>query len=126
MKKGIIIGVVALLLIIVAFSSMYTVKENEFACTFRFSEIVKTVSEPGLHFKIPFIDSVEYFPNTTMFYDIPPSEVLTSDKQNMTVDCYILWHIEDPQQFYRSLGSIMPWAPPSRPRSVWMPSLTMR
>ena len=105
MKKGIIIGVVALLLIIVAFSSMYTVKENEFACTFRFSEIVKTVSEPGLHFKIPFIDSVEYFPNTTMFYDIPPSEVLTSDKQNMTVDCYILWSISDPQQFYRALGT---------------------
>ena len=42
-----------------------------------------------------------------MLYDIPPSEVLTSDKQNMTVDCYILWHISDPQQFYRALGSTM-------------------
>ena len=105
MKKGILIGVIALLLVIVAFSSMYTVAENEYACTFRFSEIVNTASEPGLHFKIPFIDSVEYFPNTTMFYDIPPSEVLTSDKQNMTVDCYILWSISDPQQFSRALGT---------------------
>ena len=87
MKKGIIIGVIALLLIIVAASSIYVVKENQYACTFRFSEIVNTESTAGLHFKIPFIDSVKYFPKTTMFYDIPPSEVLTSDKQNMTVDC---------------------------------------
>jgi membrane protease subunit HflC len=105
MKKGIIIGIVALLLVIVGFSSIYTVQENEFACTFRFAEIVNTESTPGLHFKIPFIDSVQYFPKTTMFYDIPPSEVLTSDKQNMTVDCYILWSISDPQQFYRALGT---------------------
>ena len=105
MKKGIIIGIIVLLLVIVGASSIYTVQENQYACTFRFSEIVQTVDQPGLHFKIPFIDSVEYFPNTTMFYDIPPSEVLTSDKQNMTVDCYILWSISDPQQFYRALGT---------------------
>ena len=105
MKKGIIIGAIALLLVIVAFSSMYTVAENEYACTFRFSEIVNTQSEAGLHFKIPFIDSVRYFPKATQLYDIPPSPVLTSDKQNMTVDCYILWHIIDPQQFYRGLGT---------------------
>ena len=105
MKKGIIIGAIALLLVIVAFSSVYTVAENEYACTFRFSEIVNTQSEAGLHFKIPFIDSVRYFPKATQLYDIPPSPVLTSDKQNMTVDCYILWHITDPQQFYRALGT---------------------
>jgi len=105
MKKGIIIGAVAVILIIVALSSVYVVKENEFACTFRFSEIVNTENTAGLHFKIPFIDTVKYFPKTTMLYDIPPSEVLTSDKQNMTVDCYILWSITDPQQFYRALGT---------------------
>ena len=105
MKKGIIIGIVALVLVILAFSSVYTVAENEYACTFRFAEIVNTQMEAGLHFKIPFIDSVKYFPKATQLYDIPPSAVITSDKQNMTVDCYILWHIEDPQQFYRALGT---------------------
>ena len=105
MKKGIIFGVIALLVAILAFSSCYTVQENQYACTFRFSEIVNTESESGLHFKIPFIDTVSYFPKATQFYDIPPSEVLTSDKQNMTVDCYILWKITDPQQFYRALGT---------------------
>ena len=95
----------ALLLIIIAASSIYTVRENEYACTFRFSQIVNTEDSAGLYFKIPFIDTVKKFPNTTMLYDIPPSEVLTSDKKNMTVDCYILWNISDAQKFYQSVGT---------------------
>ena len=105
MKKGIIIAVIALVLVIVLSGSFFTVAEDQYACTFRFSEIVDTTNTAGLHFKVPFLDSVKYFPKATQFYDIPPSEVLTSDKQNMTVDCYILWNISDPQQFYRALGS---------------------
>ena len=103
-KKLIIIIAAVVLLVIVAASSVYTVAENEYACIFRFSEIVDTTETAGLHFRVPFLDSVKYFPKETQFYDIPPSEVLTSDKQNMTVDCYILWNISDPQQFYRALG----------------------
>ena len=104
-KLWISIGIAVLALIIVAGSAFYTVRENEYACIFRFSEIVETKGEAGLYVCIPFIDTVKYFPKETQFYDIPPSEVLTSDKQNMTVDCYILWNIQDPQQFYRALGT---------------------
>ena len=105
MKKTIIAVVIVLILVIGLSGSLYTVREVQYACTFRFSEIVNTTQEPGLHFKVPFVDSVKYFSKATQFYDIPPSEVLTSDKQNMTVDCYILWEISDPQQFYRALGT---------------------
>ena len=105
MKKKIFLIAVLVLLVVVLASSVYTVREDQYACTFRFSQIINTVDQPGLYFKIPFIDSVEYFTKATMLYDIPPSEVLTSDKQNMTVDCYILWSISDPQQFYRALGT---------------------
>jgi len=105
MKKTIIAIVIVLLLVIGLSGSLYTVREDQYACTFRFSEIVETTETPGLHFKVPFLDSVKYFSKATQFYDIPPSEVLTSDKQNMTVDCYILWEISDPQQFYRALGT---------------------
>ena len=105
MKKKIVFALILILLVIVAASSIYTVKENQYACVFRFSEIVDTTDTAGLHFKVPFVDTVEYFSKATQLYDIPPSEVLTSDKQNMTVDCYILWKIADPQQFYRALGS---------------------
>ena len=105
MKKSVMIGIIVLLAVVLLANAFYTVEENEYACTFRFSEIVDTKSEAGLYFKIPFIDQVKYFSKATQLYDIPPSEVLTSDKQNMTVDCYILWKISDPQQFYRALGT---------------------
>jgi len=105
MKKGILIAVIALLVVILISGSYFTLAEDEYACTFRFSEIVDTADTAGIHFKVPFVDTVKYFPKATQFYDIPPSEVLTSDKQNMTVDCYILWNISDPQQFYRALGT---------------------
>ena len=105
MKKWIIIGVVAVLALILATGAFYTVEENQYACTVRFSEIIGVTGEAGLHFKVPFLDSVKYFSKATQFYDIPPSEVLTSDKQNMTVDCYVLWSIADPKLFYQSLGS---------------------
>ena len=105
MKKGIFLGVIIVLLLILVSGAMFTVRENEYACTVRFSKIIDTTDKAGLHFKIPFIDSVKYFPKATMLYDIPPSEVLTSDKQNMTVDCYVLWKISDPLRFYQTLGS---------------------
>ena len=108
MKKGlkaILLGAAALILVIVLATSMYTVREDQYACTVRFSKIISTVDTAGLHFKVPFIDSIKYFSKATTLYDIPPSEVLTSDKQNMTVDCYILWKIKDPLKFYQTLGN---------------------
>ena len=105
MKKKIFLFAVIVLLVIVLANSVYTVRENQYACRVQFSKIVDTTAEAGLHFKIPFIESIKYFSKATQLYDIPPSEVLTSDKQNMTVDCYILWQISDPLKFYQSLGS---------------------
>ena len=108
MKKNItwVIGIViALAVIICAASSFYVVQEDEYACTVRFSKIIDTKDEAGLYMKVPFIDSIRVFPKATMLYDITPSEVLTSDKQNMTVDCYVLWKIDDPLLFYQTLGN---------------------
>ena len=105
MKKSAIVIIVLLLVAVLAAGCLFTVRENEYACTVRFSKIISTTAEPGLHFKVPFVDSVKYFSKATQLYDIPPSEVLTSDKQNMTVDCYILWSISDPKLFYQTLGS---------------------
>ena len=105
MKAKTILSIALLLVLLLAVNSLFTVRENEYACTVRFSKIIDTTGDAGLHFKMPFIDTVKYFPKATQFYDIPPSEVLTSDKQNMTVDCYILWSISDPKLFYQTLGS---------------------
>ena len=103
--KWIALGLAALIVLMVLSGCFFTVAEDEYACTVRFSKIISTTADAGLHFKLPFIDSVKYFTKATQLYDIPPSEVLTSDKQNMTVDCYILWSISDPKLFYQTLGS---------------------
>ena len=106
MKKGsIIIAIILVALLIIGANSIYTVRENQYACVVEFSKIVATTDQPGLHFKVPFLHSVKYFSNATQLYDIPPSEVITLDKQNMTVDCYVLWEISDPLKFYQTLGS---------------------
>lgn len=104
-KRNIVLIVVVLLALILLGECLFTVRENEYACTVRFSKIIDTTAQSGLHFKLPFVDSVKYFSKATQLYDIPPSEVLTSDKQNMTVDCYVLWSISDPKLFYQTLGS---------------------
>ena len=104
-KKWIIAAAILVILVVVLANSVYVVKENQYACRVQFSKIVETTDQAGLHFKIPFVDTVKYFSKATTLYDIPPSEVLTSDKQNMTVDCYILWKISDPLKFYQTLGS---------------------
>ncbi len=111
MKKGktialVVVAVAAIAAIIVLFNSFYTVAENEYACVFRFSRIESVADEAGLHFKVPFIDEVRKFPDTVLIYDIPPSDVLTSDQKSMTVDSYLTWKISEPQTFYQSLGSI--------------------
>ena len=105
MKKSGILIIILLLIAAIGVNCLFTVRENEYACTVRFSKIIDTTGDAGLHFKLPFVDSVKYFPKATQLYDIPPSEVLTSDKQNMTVDCYILWSISDPKLFYQTLST---------------------
>lgn len=107
MKKTIVAVLILLLVAVFGVSATYTVAENEYACVVRFSKIIATTDSAGLHFKIPFVDSVKSFPKAIMLYDIPPSEVLTSDKQNMTVDSYILWEVSDPKLFYQTLGSTL-------------------
>ena len=108
MKKTLKIAIPVFLLIVliaIASQTFYVVKENEYGCTVRFSKIIDTKSEPGLYFKVPFIDTVKTFPKTMLFYDIPPSEVLTLDKKSMTVDSYITWQIDDPLLFYQTVST---------------------
>lgn len=105
-RLSIIFAILAVILIVVLFNSIYIVAENEFALISRFSKVETISDTAGLKFKLPFVDDVSYFPKATMFYDIPESEVLTLDKKNMTVDSYLIWEISDPLKFYKTLGNL--------------------
>lgn len=106
MKKTIIILAILVIALIAIFTTCYTVEENEYAYVIRFSKIEHIEDNAGLHFKIPFIDSVVALPKNIQLYDLAPSDVLTSDSKAMSVDSYVLWKISDPMKFYKTLGSI--------------------
>ncbi len=109
MKKkffGVSAIIIILLVIFVGSSCFYEVQPNQHANTVRFSKTVSTVSEPGLYFKLPFIDNVIYFPKQVLLYDMKPSDVLTADSKTMQVDNYVTWRITDPLTFYKTLGNI--------------------
>lgn len=109
MKKTIrntVIAVVLFVLIVVGFNSFYIVEEGEYAYVTQFGAILRTDTEPGLKFKVPMIQEVNYLTKKVMDYDINSSEVLTSDKKAMVVDSYALWYIEDVTMFMRTVGNI--------------------
>lgn len=109
MKKRVFIGVsvlVVLLAVLTISQCFFTVNPDQYANTVRFSKTVKTVSEPGLYIKIPFVDDVKYFPKQVLLYDMKPSDVLTADSKTMQVDNYVTWRITDPLTFYKTLGNI--------------------
>lgn len=109
MKKLIITAIILFLVVVgisVLSSSVYTVGEDQYACVLRFNKIEKVVSEAGLHFKVPFIENINYYSKKVLVYDVAPSSVITKDKMAMTVDFYISWEIQDPLTFFRTLGRV--------------------
>ena len=86
-------------------SSLVVTYEDEYSLIRQFGKVDHVVSEAGISFKIPFIQSVDKLPNQTLLYDLPASDVITSDKKTMICDSYILWHISDPLKFAQTLNS---------------------
>ncbi len=92
-------------LLIVGSSSIVVTYENEYSLIRQFGKVDHVVSQAGISFKIPFIQSVDKLPHQTLLYDLPASDVITSDKKTMICDSYILWHITDPLKFSQTLNS---------------------
>ena len=99
--------IILFVLLIVGGSSIVITQENEYSLIRQFGRIDHVVSEAGISFKLPFIQSADTLPKQTLLYDLSPSDVITSDKKTMICDSYILWHIIDPLKFAQTLnGSI--------------------
>ena len=98
------IGVLALVLLIVGFSSFYVVQQNEYGVVLEFGAVKDIKTEPGLYFKAPFVQSVTTLPKTVLLYDLPISDVITADKHSMVLDSFTMWRISDPRLFIESLS----------------------
>lgn len=84
-------------------TATFTVPQWMQAIVVQLGEPVRTVREPGLYFKVPFVQEVIYFDNRLLDYDASSKELLTKDKQQMVVDNYSRWRIVDPLKFYKTL-----------------------
>jgi membrane protease subunit HflC len=91
-----------LLLAWVASMSIFTVDQRELAIKFRLGKIIETEFEPGLHFKVPFINNVRKYPRQILTQTNPQELFLTFEKKNLFVDFFVKWRIIDVGAFYRA------------------------
>lgn len=78
----------------------YTVDTTEQAVVTRLGKPVRTVTAPGVHMKVPFIEKVTFFSKMLLDYDASSSEILARDKKTLVIDNYCRWFIKDPLKFY--------------------------
>lgn len=83
-------------------TATFQVAEYQEGVKFRLGEIVETDFEPGLHFKLPFVNSVNLFDMRVLSLSTPPERFLTSEKKNLIIDYFIKWRIINPSDFYRA------------------------
>ncbi|MCI8626501.1 MAG: protease modulator HflC [Lachnospiraceae bacterium] len=108
MKKtiGKLLGIaVVVVILILAESSFVVTKENEYTLVKQFGKIDHVVTDAGLSFKLPFIQTTDTLPKATLLYDLDPSDVITMDKKTMVANSYVLWRITDPIRFAQTLNS---------------------
>ena len=89
---------------ILGLASIFTVDERELAIKFRLGEIVRADYDPGLHFKVPFINNVRKFDKRVLTLDARPANYLTKEKKNVNVDFFVKWRINDVSNYYTSMG----------------------
>src|SRR5438309_433953 len=104
--SGILAIVVLLIIVIVGYSSLFTVSQTEQVLLVRLGEPVKVVTDPGLNFKAPFIDSVINIDKRILDLENPSQEAIASDQKRLVVDAFARYRIKDALRFYQSVGSI--------------------
>jgi len=104
MKSNLILGVVLVLglLITLGLSPFFVVDLTETAIVVALGKPVRTITEPGLKFKIPFYHQVTFFDKRFLDYDAPARDVITSDKKSMVIDNFAKWRIVDPLKVFQA------------------------
>jgi membrane protease subunit HflC len=105
MERGKSIAVIILMFIglILLSSAAFTIDEKEQAIITQFGKYIRTIKEPGLHFKIPILQTLHLFERRVLTTDAVAVEYITVDKKRVVVDHVSRWKIEDPLEFYRSV-----------------------
>jgi membrane protease subunit HflC len=103
---GGIVAAILLVALILAYGALFTVYQTRQALVVRLGQPVRVVTEPGLHFKIPLIDSVINVDKRILDLENPAQEVIASDQKRLVVDAFARYRINDVLKFYQSVGSV--------------------
>ncbi len=100
MKKSLaILGILVVVAAVIAYSSLFTVHQAAQALILQLGNPVRVVTDPGMHFKTPFIQNVELYDRRILDLDPPPQEVILADQKRVNVDAYARYKIVDPLEF---------------------------
>lgn len=109
MKLGFVGGVLLILLVLAgaaAYSALFAVPQTHLALVLRFGNPVRVISEPGLNYKMPFVDNVIYVDKRILDLENPAQEIIASDQKRLVVDAFARYKITDPLRYYQTLGSV--------------------
>ncbi len=93
-------------LAVLLYAATFTVPQTQQALVLQFGRVRAVITEPGLHFKYPFIENVVYLEKRVLDLDLPVQTVLSADRQNLEVDAFTRYRISDPLRFYQAVGNI--------------------
>lgn len=108
-KKYSITGTILVLIVLVGaliLNNLFIVHQNEYKVVRQFGEVTRVIEEPGLNYKLPFVQSVSSLPKYLLVYDVPPAEINTFDKKRIMVDHYAVWRVTEPQKMIQSLRTV--------------------
>lgn len=102
MRRGLVSGI-ALVVALAVVASAFVIDVTEQAVVLQLGEPVRVITEPGLYFRVPLLQTVARFDKRVQYYDFPKTEIITRDKKSLVVDNYALWRIADPQLFLETV-----------------------
>lgn len=96
-------GAVAAAILFIFFQSVFIVMQTEQVIVLQFGEYIRTIKEPGLAFKIPFVQSIVKIDRRLLSYDLPPRKITLGDQKFLVLDSYVRYRIADPLKFFKSI-----------------------
>lgn len=103
-SRGILALIAGVVVLYLVSATVYIIPETHRGVVLRFGELVETGVEPGLHFKLPWVETAREFDTRILTQNIQPQRYLTIEKKPLDVDSYVTWQIKDVADFYRATG----------------------
>lgn len=101
-----VFAVLVAIVLIVVYSALFTVNQNQQAIVLRFGEPIRIITDPGLQYKVPVMDTVVYIDKRILDLENPAQEVIASDQKRLVVDAFARYKVSDPLRFYQALGNV--------------------